>query len=202
MDSVIFAQARMAIYYDRKHNPITFKPGDKVFITIATGIQPSYRLPNNVSTKLSECRIGPFTVLDTVGRLAYKLDISKSWNIYPIISVVHLEHFKSDKYSRDIGPPPAELIKDDSGTHEEYEVEAIIAKQYNKWRKRTEYLIQWKRYGPEHNTWEPTDHLRNAEDLLRQFESTDINFISTLFLPQLPSLPRLPCYKTNITLWS
>ena len=152
MDSAIFAQARMAIYYDRKHTPITFEPGDKVFITIATGIQPGYRLPNNVSTKLSERRIGPFTVLDTVGRLAYKLDIPKSWNIHPVISVVHLERFRSDKYGHDTDPPPAELIKDDSGTHEEYEVEAIIAKRYNKRRKRTEYLVQWKGYGPEHNT--------------------------------------------------
>jgi len=128
MESIIFAQARMAIYYNRKHTPITFKPGDKVFITIATGIQPDYRLSNNVSTKLSERRIGPFTVLDTIGRLAYKLDIPKSWNIHPVISVIHLECFKSDKYGRNMGSPPAELIKDDSGIHEEYEVEAIITK--------------------------------------------------------------------------
>jgi len=85
MDSVIFVQARMAIYYDKKHTPITFKPGDKVFITIITGIQPGYHLLNNVFMKLSEYRVGPFTILNTVGRLAYKLDIPKPWNIHPVM---------------------------------------------------------------------------------------------------------------------
>jgi len=132
IDSVVFIQACIAIYYDKKHTPITFKPGDKVFITITTGIQSSYHLSNNVLTKLSECRVGPFTVLNTVGRLAYKVDIPKSWNIHLVISIVHLERFRSNKYRYDIGPLPAELIEDDSGTHEEYEVRAIIAKQYNK----------------------------------------------------------------------
>lgn len=68
----------MVIYYNKKHTSITFKPSDKVFITITTGIQLSYHLSNNVSTKLSEHRVGPFTIFNTVGRLAYKLDISKS----------------------------------------------------------------------------------------------------------------------------
>jgi len=132
MDFVLFVQARMMIYYDKKRTSITLKPSDKVFITIATGIQLSYRLSNNVFMKLSERRVGPFTVLNTISRLAYKFDIPKSWNIYPIISVTHLKQFRLDKYKRDAGSPPTKLIEDDSGTHEEYEVRAIIAKWYNK----------------------------------------------------------------------
>jgi len=142
MDSVIFLQARMAIYYDKKHTSITFKPGDKVFITFATGIQPGYCFPNDASTKLSECRVGPFTVFNTIRRLAYKLDISKSWNIHLIISVTYLERFRPDKYDCDMSPSPAELVEDSNGTYEEYKVAAIIMKRYNKRRKRAEYLIQ------------------------------------------------------------
>jgi hypothetical protein len=30
-DALIFAQAKMSIYYHKKHLPVTFAPGDKVF---------------------------------------------------------------------------------------------------------------------------------------------------------------------------
>jgi len=67
----------MIIYYDKKHTSITFKTNDKVFITIATSIQLSYRFLNNILAKLSECKISPFTILNTIGRLAYKFNIFK-----------------------------------------------------------------------------------------------------------------------------
>ena len=34
-DALIFAQAKMSIYYDKKHKPLLLKPGDKAFISLA-----------------------------------------------------------------------------------------------------------------------------------------------------------------------
>ena len=50
---------------------------------------------------------------------------------------------------------------------EEYEVERI----YEKWRTngKIEYLVKWKNYGEEDNTWELAKNLKNASAALRRF---------------------------------
>jgi hypothetical protein len=34
-----------------------------------------------------------------------------------------------------------------------------------------EYLVRWKDYGPEDDTWEPKENLKNAPRVLQQYES-------------------------------
>ena len=190
----------MALYHDKGHKPITFNPGDKVYITLAKGLDPGYRLPISTN-KLGEQRVGPFPVTRAVGKLAYELELPATWKIHPVISVVHLEPHREDHYGRDVQPPP-EIIKDDDDDdgHEEYEVETILRKRYNRRRKRQEWLIKWKGYGSERNTWEPEEHLDHAKSLLEEFEKQPalVNFASTLFLPPVESPMRMPLYRTNI----
>ncbi len=35
--------------------------------------------------------------------------------------------------------------------------------------KNVKFLVHWKGYGPEHNTWEPQRHLRNAPEVLEKY---------------------------------
>lgn len=51
---------------------------------------------------------------------------------------------------------------------EEFIVESILEKR--KIGGRTEYLIKWKDYSADENTWEPVENLRHAKDLLKSFE--------------------------------
>ncbi|KAF8759770.1 reverse transcriptase [Rhizoctonia solani] len=59
--------------------------------------------------------------------------------------------------------PPPETIEGE----EEYEVEQIIdsKKQRGKWF----YLIKWKGYGPEDNSWEPEELLEHSQEEIKQF---------------------------------
>jgi len=192
----------MAIYFDKKHKPITFKLGDKAYITLAHSTEPDYRLPFTPSDKLSERCVSPFPVLHTHGRLAYELELPPTWSIHPFISVVHLEPYKLDPFNRELEPPPPQIVLGEEGKEndEEYEVEAILAKRYNCRKKRHEWYVKWKGYGPQDNSWEPKDNLHNAIELLDEFESKGEpnNFVTTLFLPPVASPLRIPHYKTNI----
>ena len=48
----------MSIYYDRKHTPLFFKAGDLEYIRLAKSIEPGYKLPVDISRKLSDQRVG------------------------------------------------------------------------------------------------------------------------------------------------
>jgi len=51
--------------------------------------------------------------------------------------------------------------------HPEYEVKEILSAR--KQGRGIQYLVKWKDYGNEENTWEPCHHLDHAPDLIQEF---------------------------------
>ena len=201
-NALIFAQAKMSIYYDKKHKPLVLKPGQKAFISLAGSMEVGYHLPNTIAHKLSPQCVGPFKVIRVVGRLAYELDIPPTWKIHPVISLAHLEPYREDPLER-AGPTlPPDIVDDDSGGHEEWEVEDIISERYNKRRKRNEWLVKWKSFGPEQNTWEPIDNLGNAADKVEDFRHArnPVTTASTFFLPSTHAPPMANAFLATISL--
>jgi len=138
-NTIIFVQAKIEHYYNSKHQEMSFKVSDKVYIKLAYGSDPGYyRLPGS-NAKLSVRRIGPFPIIEVIGELAYKLQLlPDKWNhIHPVISIAYLEKHIDNMYLREI-PLPLDLVEDEDGEHFEYEVESIVAKRYNKRRKKHE----------------------------------------------------------------
>lgn len=66
---------------------------------------------------------------------------------------------------------------DTTGRPEEevYEVEEVLDVRQRRRSKskplQNEYLIRWKGYGPEENTWEPLENLQGCEEALAEFEA-------------------------------
>lgn len=195
-DAIKFAQAKMSIYYDKKHKPISFQVGDMVYVRLAGSMEPRYHLPIDISRKLSQQRVGPFKVLERVGNLAYRILLPTTWKIHDVLSVAHLEPHTPDQFERVTVPVPEMVVGHDGEVEEEWEVEEIIRDRYNKRRKRKEYYIKWKGFGPENNTWEPEENLINAGDVFTRYVQDSITTVaSTYFLPS-PSV--VPIYNGSI----
>lgn len=55
---------------------------------------------------------------------------------------------------------------DENGEEEDYEVEEIIAHKFVK--KKQQFLVRWKNFPPENDTWEPVESL-NCEELIEKY---------------------------------
>ena len=59
-------------------------------------------------------------------------------------------------------PPPTQITGED-----EFEVKKILQK--HKRGKGWQYLVRWKGYGHDQDSWEPTKHLLHAKKLITKF---------------------------------
>jgi len=150
----------MARYYNQRRLPAPdFQPGDKVYLDAAdiTTTRPS--------RKLSHKHLGPFSVERKVGSNAYRLRLPPAMSrIHPVFNVIKLTPAPEDPIpGRRVNPPPLPEIVDGE---EEWVVEEILdSKMMN---RKLRYLVKWKDFGVEHNSWEPWDNV-HAPALVTEF---------------------------------
>jgi hypothetical protein len=176
-DAIAVAQRTMAAQYDRHHRGVApFKPGDKVLLdhrdlsrnTAATA-NPDARV-----RKFLPRFIGPFTILRKVSDHAYKIELPHHLRFHNVVNVSKLKLFKTSDEARFPMRPrvldrPAPQRGDDG--HDYFTVEKILNKRTR--RTRTEYLVKWKGYPEEENSWEPVAFLSETKALrkmVRRFE--------------------------------
>jgi len=140
------AQDDMKRYYDRRRTlaPV-FKPGDKVFLD-ASDIRTT-----RPSQKLSHRRLGPFIVERRIRPMAYRLRLPHGMKqLHPVFNVVKLTPAPDDLITgRNTEDHPPPVVIDGEP---EWKVEEILDSHWH--RRRFQYLIKWKGYGREHNSWE------------------------------------------------
>ena len=106
--------------------------------------------------KLDHKRLGPYTVTKVLSNNTYELKLPKSMKIHPVFSIVKLVPFNdTDIPEQKSSPPPAPIIVDGV---EEFEVEEILDSR--KCRGKMQYLVKWKGFPSEENTWEPSTMMK------------------------------------------
>ena len=81
----------------------------------------------------------------------------QGYNFYPML------HFRR-KFSSSVTPPKLVIIEGE----EEFEVEKILNKQVVQGKEK--FLVWWKGYTAEGDTWESRENLENAKELVEEFE--------------------------------
>jgi len=112
------------------------------------------------SRKLSNRRIGPYTVQAQLSPVTYWLQLPEAMKINDVSHIDLLTPYhETDAYGLPPPQPPATLVDGE----EEYKVEEIIDDRYNCcWCKR-QYLIKWKGYPASKNSWVDEQDLHSDE---------------------------------------
>jgi len=154
------AQAYQQRVYNAKHTPMAYKPGEHVLLSVKN---LKLRQP---SKKLSEKYIGPFVVVEAVGAQAYRIRLPPKYRMHNVFHVSLLKPYRSRPgWTGDNAAEP-DLAED--GT-EVWQVEQIL-KQRTK-RGKQEYLLRWKGYSPDWDSWVPASEFENMDELLQEFQT-------------------------------
>ena len=175
--AMLYASQQAKHFYDRKRNPsIPYNPGDLVYVdsTFINSTRPS--------KKLSDKRYGPFKIIEKIGKSSYKLDIPRSWlssvhNVFP--EVILTPHQPPSFPSQSLPPPPPPVIVDNDL---EWEVDSLL--DVRKRGRGLQYLVHWKGFPHEQDSWEPKSNLTNVPDLLQEFYTKKPNALRS-FHPSL-----------------
>ena len=115
-------------------------------------------MPNK---KLAPKFVGPFRVLERVGKVAYRLALPAQYSrLHDVFSVSLLERWVSragDSADSLESMPMMELNKNPA----KYEVEEIIGKK--KAKGQLYYLVKWLGWPTEYNSWVADDDINHPE---------------------------------------
>jgi len=119
------------------------------------------------SQKLAPKQEGPFKIKKVLGRTIYKLELPPQWRIHPVFHASLLTPYhETGEHRPNYTTPPPDMIDG----QEEYKIKNILThrKKGNQWQ----YLIKWKGYSTNKNTWEPEDNLSNLLEMLEMYKET------------------------------
>ena len=122
-------------------------------------------LKTNYHKKMSPKREGPFTILEKLGPVTYRLDLPKTWKIHNVFHATLIKPYvETETHGGNFPRPPPELLEGE----EVYTIESIL--RHRKQGQGYQYLIKWEGYPISDATWEPELAFSNDSDLLKLYK--------------------------------
>ena len=157
-------QEEMKRYTDRgRKETEAWKKGDWVLLSTKDLV-----FKERPSRKLTERYVRPYAIEEVVSLNVVKLRLPSSMRIHLVVNVSRIVRYKEQvKGQKKEEGKPVEV----EGV-EEWEVEKVLNKK--KIRGVEKYLIWWKGFTVEGDTWEGRENLKNTEELIEEFEKGGI----------------------------
>jgi len=138
-----------------------YRVGDLVLLSTK---DLKWQMKGRRSEKLTECFVGLYKVKKIVSSNAIELELPKSIKIHPVANVSRVRLYKLQVEGQKKTLPKPVIIKGE----EEFKVEKILNKRTV--RGKEKFLVRWKGYMVEEDTWENKENLENAKELVEEFE--------------------------------
>ena len=163
--SLSMAAERMKYFYDKHVSELPdFAIGSQVWLD-GRNVNT-----NEPSAKLKDKRYGPFKIIGKPGTHTYKLQLPRTWRLHLVFHISLLSRYKKDEIpERKLVPPPPVEVEG----IEQFDVEEILDSRIH--HGKLQYLVKWKGYLSNENSWEPTINLKNAPQMIQNFHDTHPN---------------------------
>jgi len=156
------AQEDMKKYADRKRLDVEeYKVGDLVMLSTK---DLKYQMVGRRTEKLTERFVGPYKVKKIVSTNAVELKLPSTIKIHPVVNVSRIRRYIGQVEGQRKEQLAPVIIKGE----EEWEVERILNKRQV--RGKDKYLVCWKGFTAESNTWEERENLENTKEAIEEFK--------------------------------
>ena len=136
-----------------------FKKGEKVWLE-ARNLKRKVANP-----KFAPKREGPFTISDVLSPITYRLRLPRTWNIHLVFHASLLSPYRENSvHGPNFPKPPPDLIAGE----EEYEIDRIL--RHRGTPRNRSFLIRWKGYTAEEDSWIPEANLSHATEILKEYK--------------------------------
>ena len=156
------AQEEMRKDMDRKRREgVEFKVDDLVLLSMR---ELKWHMKGRRSEKLTERFVGLYKVKSIISANAVELQLPPTVHIHPVVNVSKLQMYKPQVEGQQVAKPAPVVVEGE----EEFEIEKILNRR--RIQGKDKFLVCWKGYTAEADTWEDKGNLKNAEKLVEEFE--------------------------------
>jgi len=116
------------------------------------------------SEKLTKQFVGPYRIKKIILANAVELDLLSTIKIHPVVNVSRIRKYTSQVDGQRKEKLKLVIIEGE----EEWEVGKILNKR--KVQGKDKYLVRWRGFTAEGDTWESRENLENTQELVEEFE--------------------------------
>jgi hypothetical protein len=168
-EAMEYAQARMTHYANKSRRDVHYAVGDLVLLK-----SNHLRFKAKGARKLFHKYVGPFRIEAVIGKggnsVRLALPKEQGWErIHPVFNVAQVKPYRARPGGTpDFCPPALEVVQGQPV----YEVEAIVGHRVLARSKPpviSHYLVRWKGWPPEHDTYEPIDAVAGCREAIEKY---------------------------------
>jgi len=155
-------QEDMRKYADRKRLDVDKYKVENLVMLSTKDLK--YQMVRRRTEKLTERFVGLYKIKEIVSSNAIKLELPSTVRIHSVVNISRIHRYVGQVEGQKKEQLALVIIKG----KEEWEVERILNKQQVKGKDK--YLVRWKGFMVESNTWEGRENLENAKKAIKEFK--------------------------------